>query len=100
MIALGARGRRGRSQDIEWRRLSRRFRYSGSGENFLQFAGADDRVHFRNVLSDLIAKTLDQAAGNHEALRLAARLLAVQLPFVTGHFEDGIDGFLLRAADK
>jgi hypothetical protein len=40
-------------------------------------------------------KTLDQATGNHQPLRLAARLR-----LVAGHFEDRIDGFLLRAADK
>src|SRR6266404_4585617 len=40
-----------------------------------------------------MAKTLDQATGNDQSLRLAAR-------FVAGHFEDRIDGFLLRAADE
>jgi len=42
---------------------------------------------------DLVVKTLDQATGNHQPLRLAACLM-------TGHFEDGVDRFLLRAADK
>ena len=36
-------------------------------------------------------KALDQATGYHQPLCLASRL-------VTGHFEDGIDGFLLRAS--
>ena len=98
MIALGPRGQEIRRQDIERRRSAGCFRYSNfrqssSGQNFLQFAGADDRVHFRNVLSNLVVKTLDQATGHHQPLGLAAR-------FVTSHFEDGIDGFLLRAADK
>jgi hypothetical protein len=74
-------------------------RHSRSGENFLQLAGADHRVHFRNVLADLIAETLDQATGNHQPLRLAARLCLVA-GLVARHLEDGVDGFPLRAADK
>ena len=89
MIALG----RAEVRMLNGDGARRCFCHSGSGENFLQFAGADDRVHFRNVLADLVVKTLDQATGDHQSLRLAAG-------FVAGHFEDRIDRFLLRAADK
>ena len=42
-----------------WRRMRRFLRQTGSGQNFLQFAGAYDGVYFRNVLLNLIVKTLD-----------------------------------------
>ncbi len=44
-------------------------------------------------LLNLVAEALDQASGNDEFLGLAAG-------FVRGHFEDGVDRFLLRAFDE
>ncbi len=42
---------------------------------------------------DLVVKTFDQATGNHQSLRLT-------VGFEPGHFEDRVDGFLLRGANK
>src|SRR5208283_185076 len=55
--------------------------------------GADYRVHFRNILLNLVSKAFYQAAGYNQALGLAGGL-------VTRHFKDGIDRFLLGAGDK
>ena len=37
----------------------RRLCHSRSGQNLLQFAGADDRVYFRDVLKNLVVKALN-----------------------------------------
>ena len=59
----------------------------------LDFAGADDGIDFRHLLKDLIAKTLDKTAGDDQFFGGAEFL-------VLGHFQDGVDGFLLRGFDK
>ena len=56
--------------------------------DLLQFVGAEDGVHFRHILLDVGAITLDQAAGDDQPLRSAGLL-------VLGHLEDRVDRFLL-----
>ncbi len=63
------------------------------GDNALDFVGADERVDFRHVLFDVAAIALHEAAGDDQALRLADLL-------VLGHFENGVDGFLLGGVDE
>ena len=85
-------GREGKND--EWGIARRgRGRNAGCGENIFQFAGADDGVDFGNVFANLVAEALDQASGDDEFFRLASGL-------VRGHFEDGVDRFLLRAFDE
>ena len=93
MIAFGPRGRRAAIQNVERTGRARRCRDSGSGQNLVQFARANDRVHFRNVLADLVVKTFHQAPGDDQSFCFAAGLVA-------GHFEDRVDRFLLGAGDK
>ena len=64
-----------------------------SFKNALDFAGAHDSIHFRNLLEDLIAVPLDQAAGDDELFGRAEFL-------VLGHFQDGVHGLFLRGLDK
>lgn len=66
---------------------------SRSGKNFFQFAGANHRINFRHISANFIVKTLDQASGDYQALRLAVRLVA-------SHFQNCVDGFLLCAGNK
>ena len=68
------------------------FAFAG-GENIFDFAGADDGVHFGNLLANFVAVALDQASGDDQLLRAAEFL-------VFGHFEDGVHGFLLRGRDE
>src|ERR1700690_359633 len=87
-VAFGARG-----QDFE-RAVGLRSRGdSGGGENVFQFTGADNGVDFRNILLNVIAKALDETSGHYQPLRFPAG-------FVSSHFEDCVDRFLLRAADE
>ena len=70
-----------------------RRRDSGGRQNGFQFSRSNDRVHFRNVLLNIVAETLHQAAGDH------------QLPGAPGglvlrHFQDGVDRLLLGAGDE
>ena len=66
---------------------------SRGGKDFLQFARADHRVHFRNVLADFVAKTLDQASSNHQFLRAASG-------FMTSHFQNRVHRLLLRTGNE
>lgn len=68
---------------------------ASGGEDGFQFAGSDDCVHFRDVLLDLVAVTLYQAAGYDDALGFAAVLL-----LVLDHLEDGVDRLLLGGVDE
>ena len=61
----------------------------------LELAGSDDGVDFGDVLSDLVAVALDEAAGDDEALGFAAVLL-----LMLDHLEDGVDGLLLGGVDE
>ena len=61
----------------------------------VEFAGADDCVYFGNVLLDLVAVALDEAAGYDDALGFSAVLL-----LVLDHLEDGVDGLLLGGVDE
>ena len=62
-------------------------------ENRFQLAGADHRVHFRNVLADLVAVALHQAARNDQ-------LGGTAFGLVTRHFENGVDRLLLGRIDE
>ena len=59
----------------------------------VEFVGADERIHFGHVVADVAAIALHQAAGDDQLLGAADFL-------VLGHFEDGIDGFLLGGIDE
>jgi hypothetical protein len=74
-------------------RLRRRPRNAGCRQNVLEFSRANDGVHFRDVLADLIAESLDETSGDDQLLRLACGL-------VPGHFKDGVDRFLLGTLDE
>ncbi len=71
----------------------RRRRYSGRRQNGFQFSRSDHRVDFRNVLTNLVAETLHQAARDHQLPGAAVGL-------VLGHLQDGVDRFLLGAGDE
>lgn len=62
-------------------------------QEFFQLARAYDGIDLRNIFADLLSEALDQASGDDEFFRLAGS-------FMTGHFEDGINRFLLGAVDK
>ena len=64
-------------------------------EDGFELAGANDGVYFRDVGADLVAVTLDEAAGDDDALGFAAVLL-----LVPDHLEDGVDGLLLGGVDE
>ena len=64
-------------------------------QNGFELAGADDGVDFGDVLADLVAVALDEAAGNDELLGAAA-----VADLVLDHLEDGVDGFLLGGVDE
>ena len=64
-------------------------------EDSFEFACADDGVYFGDVLLDLVAVALDEAAGDDDALGFAAVLL-----LVLDHLEDGIDGLLFGGVDE
>ena len=66
---------------------------TGGAQDAGQLASTDDSIDVGNVLLDLIAKTLHQTSGDHQTLGSA-------IGFMAGHFENGINGFLLRAADE
>ena len=68
---------------------------AGGFEDGFEFAGAYDGVDFGDVGADLVAVTLDQAAGYDEALGAAA-----VGDLVLDHLEDGVDGFLLGGVDE
>ncbi len=65
------------------------------GEDCFEFAGADDGVDFRDVLLDLVAVALDQAAGDDDALGFSAVLF-----LVLHHLEDGVDRLLFGGVDE
>ena len=62
-------------------------------DDAFDFAGADDRVYFGNLLENLVAVAFHQAAGDDEFFGGAEF-------FVLGHFEDGVDGFFLGGFDE
>ena len=68
---------------------------AGGSEDGFELAGAYDCVYFGDVFLDLVAVTLDQAAGYDESLGFAAVLL-----LVLDHLEDGVDGLLLGGVDE
>ena len=70
-------------------------RQAGGCEDRLKLAGADDGVDLGNVLLDLVAVALDQAAGHDEAAGLAAGG-----DLVLRHLEDGVDRLLLGRVDE
>ncbi len=61
--------------------------------DLLQFVGAEHRVHFRNVLADVVAIPFHQAAGDDEPSCTAGFL-------VLGHLQNGFDRFLFRGIDE
>jgi len=68
---------------------------AGCAEDGFEFAGADYRVYFRDVLLDFVAVALDEAAGYDDALGFSAELL-----LMLDHLEDGVDGLLLGGVDE
>jgi len=70
-------------------------RKTGGGEDGFEFAGADYGVYFGDVLLNLVAVALDEAAGYDDALGFATVLL-----LVLDHLEDGVDGLLLGGVDE
>jgi len=68
---------------------------AGGGQDAFELAGAEDGVDLRDVFADLVAVALDEAAGDDDALGLAAVLL-----LVLDHLEDGVDGLLLGGVDE
>ena len=62
-------------------------------EDFLDFAGADHGVNFRDLLADVVAIAFDHAAGDDQFLRAPEF-------FVFGHFQDRVHGLFLRGLDE
>ena len=75
----------------EW--LGWRWRDSRRRQNLFQFTRAHDRVHFRNILANVVAKAFDQASGDDQFAGAAIGLVA-------RHLQNGVHGFLLRAGDE
>ena len=63
------------------------------GSDSFEFVGAEDGVDIGNVLLDIGPEAFDETAGDHEALGFAGS-------FVFGHFQNGVDGFLLGGVDE
>ena len=66
---------------------------AGRFENGFDLAGADDGVHLGNVLPNLVAVALDQAAGDDQLFGRAGG-------FVAGHLQNRIDRLLLGRVDE
>ena len=62
-------------------------------KNRLQLACANDGIHFRNIFTDLVAVTFDEAAGNDQ-------FGCPAFSFEASHFENGVDRLLLGRVDK
>ena len=62
-------------------------------KNFRHLSRPKDRVDFRDLFLQFFTITLGKAAGDHEAGAVAVLL-------VFRHFQDRVDGFLLRAIDE
>ena len=58
-----------------------------------QFIGANQRVHFRKLIANLIAIALHHASRHDQLPRLAGFL-------VFGHLQNRVDGFLLGRIDE
>ncbi len=84
---------RPRSQDGERACVARSLGNACRSQNLLQFARADDRIHLRNILSNLVAKAFHQTAGDDQFSGLPVHL-------VFRHFQDGVHRLLLCAADE
>src|SRR6266568_8317091 len=85
-------------QDVEWRvRLCclRLRTEAGRLEDGLQFASPHDSIHLWNILADLIAVPLHQAARNDQPLSLAAIC-----NLVLDHLQNRIYRLLLGRVDK
>ena len=87
-IAFGAR-----LQNPEGRINRPRGRDSSGCEYSFQLSRSHDRIHFRDVLTDIITKTFYQAARDHQFPGPPRAL-------VLRHFEDGVDRFLLGAGNE
>jgi len=59
----------------------------------VQFVRADQRVHFGQFFADIATVAFHQAAGHNQLARLPH-------PLVLGHFQDGVNGFLLGRIDE
>jgi hypothetical protein len=84
-------------QNVEGRiavRVAARCKARGS-ENRFQLAGADDGVDLWDILLNLVTVAFNQAAGDDDALGLAAILL-----LVLDHFEDRVDRLLFGRVDE
>ena len=68
---------------------------AGSGQNAVQFARAEHRVHIRYISANLIAVAFDQAARNDQLLCAAS-----VADLVIRHFQDRVDAFLLGRIDE
>jgi hypothetical protein len=62
-------------------------------DDLLNFSRAEQRVDLRNLLPQLVAIALGEAAGDHEAP-------APAIFFVLRHLEDGVDRLLLCLVDE
>ena len=67
--------------------------YPGSRKYGFQFSRPDYRVDFGNILTNIVAETLHQAARDHQ-------LLGASLGLMLGHLQDGVDRLLLGAGNK
>ena len=80
-------------QDIEGGGCTIRGRNARSVQDVFELTGADDCVDLGDVLPDLVAVALHQAAGDDDALGAAFGL-------VLDHLEDGRDRLLLGGVDE
>jgi len=67
----------------------------GRSQNGFKLTCAYNGINLGDVLADLVAVALDQAAGDDNSAGLAA-----VLALVLHHFEDRVDGFLLGGIDE
>ena len=68
---------------------------AGGGEDRFELAGADDGVDLGDVSADLVAVSLDEAAGDDEFADASA-----VGDLVLDHLEDGVDRLLLGGVDE
>ena len=92
-----------RSEDVEGRVEGGQWGLwveAGGDEDSFELAGADDGVDFGDVLADLVAVALDEAACDDEALGVPFTGAAVGDCLHLDHLEDSVDGLLLGGVDE
>ena len=98
VLAIGVRARSSAAPGVRAKNVQRRLPLGRRPppialDDLRHFAGAEHRVDLRNLLLQLVAIALGQAAGDDQPPARAVLL-------VLRHLEDGVDRLLLRRVDE